>query len=221
MESAEAEIGPFQVIHHHSKNLDADKHCNIVPKTQEDKTAAGDDTRKHCDPHLGYRVRTVWRKWICFWLRRKYTSSTFTNLQSESNRPPASGGLWQSLSCRHLLLLFRSRHPHMAAGDQLHMCRSAVDSPQPGYESVSVVNGCFLDDGEMVASQHKGCSGARPGFLEELSHGRGKAEECGFSDVFQQIGTQMRLHCWGQLQDDTEELLAEEGGGESVYECYD
>lgn len=104
------------------------------------------------------------------------------------------------------------------------MCRSAVDSPQPGCESVSVVNGCFLDDGEPVASQHKvyGKSDARPGFFEELfSHGRGRDEERGFSDMFQQISTQMRLHCWEQLQEDTEELLAEEDGGESVYESND
>lgn len=157
MESVEAEIGPFLVIHHHSGNLDADERCNNVPKIQEDKTPAGDGTRQHTDSHLGYGVRTVWRKWICFWLRRKYTSKTFANPQSKSNQPAAGGGLWQSLSCRHLLLLLRSRHPHIAVADQLHMCRSAVDSPQPGYKSVSVVNGCFLDDGELVASWHKVC----------------------------------------------------------------
>lgn len=226
MESVEAEIGSFLVVHHHSGNLDTDKHCNNVPKIQEDKTPAGDGTRQRWDPHLGYRVRTVWKKWICFWLRRKYTSKTFTNLKSESNQPSAGGALWQSLSCRHLLLLFRSRHRHIAARDQLNMCRSAVDSPRPGCESASVANGCFLDDGELVASQHKvygnSCPDARPSFFEELfSHGGGRDEERGFSDMFQQIGTQMRLHCWEQLQEDTEELLAEEGGGESVYESYD
>lgn len=218
-------MGPFLVIHHHSRNLDADKHCNNVFKLQEDKTPAGDGTRQHFDRHLGYRLRTVWRKWICFWLRRKYTSKTFTNLQSKSHQPSAGGGLRQWLSCRHLLFC-RSRHAHIAAADQRHMCCSAVDSPQPGSESVSVVNGCFLDDGEIIASQHKvygnPCSDARPGFFEELfSHGRGRNEESGFSDMFQQIGTQMRLRCWEQLQEDTVDLLAGEDGGESVYECYD
>lgn len=102
------------------------------------------------------------------------------------------------------------------------MCRSAVDSPQPGYKSVSVVNGCFLDDGELVASRHKvcgdPCSDARLGLFDDLfSHGRGRVEETGFSDLFQQVCTQMRLHCWEQRQEDTEELLAEEEEGESVY----
>lgn len=226
MESVEAEIGPFLVIHQHSRNLDADRHCNNVPKVQEDKTPAGDGTRQHRDPHLGYRVTTVWRKWICFWLRRKYTSKTFTNLQSESSQSSAGDGLRRRWSCRHLLLLFRSRHAHMAAGDQPHTRRSAVDCVQPGYKSVFVVNGCFLDDREPVASQHKVYgnprSDARPGFFEEVfSKGRGRNEESGFSDMFQQIGTQMRLHCWEQLQEDTEELLAEEDGGEGVYESYD
>lgn len=89
-----------------------------------------------------------------------------------------------------------------------------------------MVDGCFLDDGELItASQLKvyrdPCSDARRGFLEELfCNGRGRDEESGFSAMFQQIGTQVRLHCWQQLQEDTEELLAVEDGGESFYESY-
>lgn len=216
MESSEAEIS-----HHHSKILDADN----VPKIREDKTPSGDGTRQHCDFHLGYRVRTVWRKWICFWLRRKHTSETFTNLQFENNQPSAGGGPWQSLSCRHLLFLFRSHHPHIAAGHQLHMCHSAAFSSQPGYESVSMMNGCFLDDEELGAARHKvyrnPCSDARHKLFEELfARGRGRNEETGSSGMFRQIGTQMRLHCLERLQEDTEELLAEEKGGESVYNSY-
>lgn len=194
MKSVEAEIGPSLVIRHHSGNRDADELCNNVPNIQEDKTPAGDGTRQHSDSHQGYKVRTVWRKWICFWLKRKYTFKAFTNPQSKSNQPSASGSLWQSLSCRHLLLLFRSE--------------------------------CFLDDVELAASQHKvcgdPCSDARVGLFDDFfSHGRGRNEETAFSDMFQQVCTQMRLHCWEQSQDDTEELLAEEEEeGETVYGSY-
>lgn len=217
MESLEAEVSPFLVIHHHSGNLDADGHRNNVLKIQEDKTPSGDGTELHSDSHLGFRVRTVWRKWICFWLRRKYTSKTFASFQSESNQPAAGGGLWQSLSC--------PCHPRVAAGDQLRICRPAVDSLRPSYKSVSVENECFLEDGELVASRHKVCgspsSPAKLGLFDDLfSHGRGRLEETAFSDMFQQVCSQMRLHCWEQPQNDTEELLAEEEEDEGVYGSY-
>lgn len=217
MESAEAEIS-----HHRSRNLDEDEHCNNVPKIQEDNTQAGDGTRQHCDPHQGYRVRTVWRRWICFWLRRRYRRKTFTNLQCENNQPSAGGGQWQRLSCRHLLLLLRSRHPHVAAGDQLHTCHSATVSSGPGCDSVSVGNGRFLEDEEPGASRYgvygKQCFDGRRKLWEELfSRGRGRNKE---TDVLLQIGTQMKRQCWERLHEEAEELLAEENGGESVYKSH-
>lgn len=218
MESVEPGFGPFLVIHDQTREEDADEYCNNIPTIQKEKIPAREDTKEHSDSHHGCRVSTVWRRWISFWLRRKYTSKTFTG--RESIGKPASG-VWRWLSRRHLLLLLGSRHPHLAAGDQLHICPSTVESLQPCVMSSSVMNTCFLDDGDLVASPHEvignACSDARLRLYEHLtSSGNKRVRATGFSDMFHHFCTETRIHFWEESDSDTEELLTEEDEGEGV-----
>lgn len=138
--------------------------CNSKLTAQEEKLS--DEAMQHPDS----RVRTVWRRWLPLWLKRKHTYNTFTNqtlanCRESTNKPP--NGLWRWLSLRRLLLQAGSGPSHLVASDHLLICRSAVGPLQPRFmcSPVMLGNRCFPHDGELVTSPHKDREVQRP-FLE-------------------------------------------------------
>lgn len=200
------------------------KCCNRMITIQEEKHPAGDGTMQHPDSQQSCQARTVWKRRLSLWLKRKNTSKTFmnqslTNAKESSDKP--LNGFWRWLSLRHLMLLPGSGHPYLVTCDHLHICQSAVESLQPCFMSSPLMNRCFLDDGELVTSPHKDRIAGRP-FLET----RQSSRELLSSDISQRdratcssnmfsmfqrhITPEMRLHFGEESDPDLEELLAED-----------
>ncbi|XP_044058417.1 uncharacterized protein LOC122878942 [Siniperca chuatsi] len=224
---------------------EGDEGCNSMLTIQEEKLSAGsDDAKQHPDSRPGCRVRTVWRRWLSPWLKRKYASKMFTNQSltnsKETTKKPLSG-FWRWLTLRHLLLQAGSGHPHLVTSDHLHTCQSAVESLQPRFMSSPLMlrNRCFLDDGELVMPSHKDRVVGRP-FLEtrlsplelpatDSSQREGENDErdedrasgsCHMLRAFHcHTGPELRLHFGEESDSDLEELLVEDeddGGGEGT-----
>lgn len=181
---------------------------------------------QHLDSRQGCQVRTVWKRWLSLWLKRKNTSETFmnqslTNSKESSNKPVS--GFWRWLFLRHLLLPGSDQPCHVTC-DHLHLSQSAVESVQPCFMSSPLISRCFLDDEELVMLPHKekvvGRRFLSPYELLCSDTSRGDRATCSFNmfkTFHHYITPEMRLHFGEETDHDLEELLAEDevDGGDS------
>lgn len=202
--------------------------CNSMLTIQEQNHFTGSDTDQQPGSRLGCHVRTIWRKWLSLWLKRKYTSNAFAHHSLTNPEEPdykSVSGIWRFLSVRHLLLLSGSGHRHLVASDHLHICHCAVESTQPCFMSSPLMNRCFLDDGELVILPHEVIERhfsedrISPELFASDTSQRDKATGFSnkFSSFYRHAAPQMRLRFGAQSDTDLEELLAEDevdGGGE-------
>lgn len=201
--------------------------CNSMLTIQEQNHFTGNDTDQKPGSRLGCHVRTIWRKWLSLWLKRK--ASTFTHHSLTNSEEPdyrSVSGIWRWLSVRHLLLLSGSGHRHLVASDHLHICHCAVESTQPCFMSSPLMNRCFLDDGEQVMLPYEvsgrpfseaSISPPEPFASDTSQRDKTTGSSNKFSSFYHHAPPQMSL-CFGAQSDtDLEELLAEDevdGGGE-------